>query len=82
MLRLTALERGRIERVKDLAPNAPREHFGTPGRLRLPAVMFDRLWNTEGAREDRGENLLQLFRGNAYHWLWLSAHGFPSFLFQ
>ena len=55
MLSLTVLERGRIERDKDLAPNAPREQFGTPERLRLPAVLFDRLWNAEGVRVDRGE---------------------------
>lgn len=55
MLRLTVLERGRIERVADLEPSAFKDQFGTPDRLRVPAVLFDRLLKAEGAREDRGE---------------------------
>jgi 5-methylcytosine-specific restriction enzyme subunit McrC len=55
MLRLTILERGRIERVADLEPSATKDQFGTPDRLRVPAVLFDRLLKAEGAREDRGE---------------------------
>lgn len=55
MLRLTVLERGRIERVADLQANAPWDQFGTPDRLRVPAVLFDRLLKAEGAHENRGE---------------------------
>ena len=55
MLRLSVFERGRIERVKDVAVGDRQECFGTPARRRLPAGLYDRLLRAEGAREDRGE---------------------------
>jgi 5-methylcytosine-specific restriction enzyme subunit McrC len=79
MLSLTVLERGRIERDKDLAPNAPREQFGTPDRLRLPAVLFDRLWNAEGVRVDRGEKpIFTLGRHRATVGPWVGVLQIPG----
>ncbi|MEQ1564188.1 MAG: hypothetical protein ABMA64_01030 [Myxococcota bacterium] len=55
MLRVSVLERGRIERAEELAPGDPWDRFGTHERRRIPAALFDRLQRAEGAREDRGE---------------------------
>lgn len=54
MLRVTVLERGRLERAEELDANAPTA-TGNPARLRIPAHLYDRLLAGEGAREDRGE---------------------------
>ncbi|MCB9797536.1 MAG: hypothetical protein H6741_33010 [Alphaproteobacteria bacterium] len=58
MLRVTVLERGRIERADDLVVGVRPEDCGTPGRRRLPARLFDNLQRAEGAREDRGERAI------------------------
>lgn len=79
MLRVTVLERGRIERVTDLTPSATPDQLGTPARRRLPATLYDRLWRAEGAREDRGEKAIFTWgRNRAYVGPWVGVVQVPG----
>jgi 5-methylcytosine-specific restriction enzyme subunit McrC len=67
MLRLTVLERGRIVRSDsdaDSADSADSVELGTPSRRVLPQRLYDRLYRSEGAREDRGEAAIFRWRRN------------------
>lgn len=61
MLRVTVLERGRIVRADSEADNV---ELGTPSRRVLPQRLYDRLYRSEGAREDRGEAAVFRWRRN------------------
>jgi 5-methylcytosine-specific restriction enzyme subunit McrC len=61
MLRLTVLERGRIMRSDSDVDSVER---GTPSRRVLPQRLYDRLYRSEAAREDRGEAGVFLWRRN------------------
>ena len=61
MLRVTVLERGRIVRADS---DADRVDLGTPSRRVLPQRLYDRLYRSEGAREDRGEAAVFRWRRN------------------
>lgn len=61
MLRVTVLERGRIVRSDSDADSA---ELGTPSRRVLPQRLYDRLYRSEGAREDRGEAAVFRWRRN------------------
>jgi len=65
MLRVTVLERGRIVRSEfDQDGDAADVEFGTPSRRVLPQRIYDRLYRSEGAREDRGEAAVFRWRRN------------------
>ena len=61
MLRVTVLERGRIVRSDS---DADSVELGTPSRRVLPQRLYDRLYRSEGAREDRGEAAVFRWRRN------------------
>lgn len=61
MLRVTVLERGRIVRSDS---DADSVEPGTPSRRVLPQRLYDRLYRSEGAREDRGEAAVFGWRRN------------------
>ena len=61
MLRVTVLERGRIVR-SDF--DADSVELGTPPRRVLSRRLYDRLYRSEGAREDRGEAAVFRWRRN------------------
>lgn len=61
MLRVTVLERGRIVRSDS---DAGSVELGTPSRRVLPQRLYDRLYRSEGAREDRGEAAVFRWRRN------------------
>src|SRR3954470_9298832 len=61
MLRVTVLERGRIVRSDS---DADSVELGTPSRLVLPQRIYERLYRSEGAREDRGEAAVFRWRRN------------------
>lgn len=61
MLRVTVLERGRIVRSDS---DADSVELGTPSRRVLPQRLYDRLYRSEGVREDRGEAPVFRWRRN------------------
>lgn len=61
MLRVTVLERGRIVRSDSEVDSV---ELGTPSRRVLPQRLYDRLYRSEGAREDRGEAAVFRWRRN------------------
>ena len=61
MQRVTVLERGRIVRSDS---DADSVEVGTPSRRVLPQWLYDRLYRSEGAREDRGEAAVFRWRRN------------------
>lgn len=61
MLRVTVLERGRILRSDS---DADSVELGTPSRRVLPQRLYDRLYRSEGAREDKGEAAVFRWRRN------------------
>ena len=79
MLRLTVLERGRLERAVDLSGKEGSEEFGTPARRRVPAPLFDRLQRAEGIREDRGQKaIFRWGRNKAYVGPWVGVLQVPG----
>jgi 5-methylcytosine-specific restriction enzyme subunit McrC len=76
MLRVTVLERGRIVRSDS---DADSVELGTPSRRVLPQRLYDRLYRSEGAREDRGE--APVFRWRRNHGLvgpWVGVMQIPG----
>lgn len=61
MLRVTVLERGRVVRSDS---DADSVELGTFSRRVLPQRLYDRLFRSEGAREDRGEAAVFRWRRN------------------
>lgn len=76
MLRVTVLERGRLVRSDS---DADSVELGTPSRRVLPQRLYDRLYRSEGAREDRGE--APVFRWRRNHCLvgpWVGVMQVPG----
>jgi 5-methylcytosine-specific restriction enzyme subunit McrC len=79
MLRLTVLERGRLERAAELSGVDSLEGFGSASRRRVPAFLFDRLQRAEGIREDRGEKaIFRWGRNKAYVGPWVGVLQVPG----
>jgi 5-methylcytosine-specific restriction enzyme subunit McrC len=78
MQRVTVLERGRILRSES-EHEAPGAAMGTPSRRLLPHHLYDRLYRSETAREDRGE--AAVFRWRRDHCLvgpWVGVLQIPG----
>lgn len=76
MLRVTVLERGHLVRSDS---DADSVELGTPSRRVLPQRLYDRLYRSEGAREDRGE--APVFRWRRNHCLigpWVGVMQVPG----
>lgn len=76
MLRVTVLERGRILRSDT---DADSVDLGTPSRRVLPQRLYDRLYRSEGAREDGGD--AGVFRWRRNHCLvgpWVGVMQIPG----
>ena len=79
MLRLSVLERGRLERAEVPSGAESLEGFGSPARRRVPALLFDRLQRAEGIREDRGQKaIFRWGRNKAYVGPWVGVLQVPG----